>query len=109
MTKNEFTKMAIRMLSDYPQLKGLWLGESAAKVMKEHVVSMEKRSEEETKKVLYALRANTKREVTRKTLEAAGLCVAAGPLAKGGEYLMKRIVAYDYTKAGCMATAAADA
>ncbi|KAF4039292.1 hypothetical protein GN244_ATG08538 [Phytophthora infestans] len=53
MTKKEFTKMTIRMISDDPQLKGLWLGESAAKVVKEHAVSMEKGSEEEMKKVLH--------------------------------------------------------
>ncbi|KAF4128877.1 hypothetical protein GN958_ATG21938 [Phytophthora infestans] len=108
MTKKEFMAIAIAMISDDSNLKGLWLPESTAKVVKAHVVSCGARSDNKIKavlsKMLYALRAKNNREVTRKTLVAAGLSVATESPSEQPAYSVKEIVAHDYTKDGCGAT-----
>ncbi|KAG1686645.1 hypothetical protein DVH05_010115 [Phytophthora capsici] len=108
MTKKEFMAIAIAMLSNDSNLKGLWLPESVAKVVKAHVVRCGARSDNKIKavlsKMLYALRAKTNREVTRKTLVAAGLSVATESPSEQPVYSVKEIVAHDYTKDGCVAT-----
>ncbi|KAF4046462.1 hypothetical protein GN244_ATG00849 [Phytophthora infestans] len=85
ITKKEFQAIAIAMISSDPHLKGLWLGESASKVIKAHVLGSgtrwNKKMNAVLKRILYALRGKTKREVTRKTIEAAGLSMQPKPAA----------------------------
>ncbi|KAF4137624.1 hypothetical protein GN958_ATG11115 [Phytophthora infestans] len=63
ITKKEFQAIAIAMISSDPHLKGLWLGESASKVIKAHVLGSgtrwNKNMNAVLKKILYALRGKT--------------------------------------------------
>ncbi|ETI49182.1 hypothetical protein F441_06910 [Phytophthora nicotianae CJ01A1] len=108
MTKKEFMAISIAMISADSKLQGLWLPEFAAKVVRAHVVGSGVRNDKQLKevlgKVLHTLRANTNREVTRKTLVATGLLVEAESVSQEPVYSVKGIVAHDYTKEGCVAT-----